>query len=102
MTGEADMAKQGRKAALKRSTAPTPPKRSTPPAPPKLPNLSKEKLRALVEQVTVPVEIAGELLGIGRSLAYEAIKNKELPAIKIGNRLSVPTAPLRAMLHIEK
>ena len=67
----------------------------------KLPRLSKAVIRALTEQVTVPVEVAGEALGIGRSLAYAAIRNGELPAIKIGRRVSVPTAPLRKMLHIE-
>lgn len=65
-----------------------------------MPRLSKAVLRALTEEVTVPVEVAGEALGIGRSLAYTAIKNGEIPAIRIGRRLTVPTAPLRALLHL--
>jgi hypothetical protein len=67
-----------------------------------MPRLSKAVLRALTEEITVPVEVAGKALGIGRSLAYTAIKNQEIPAIRIGNRLTVPTALLRKMLGIEK
>jgi hypothetical protein len=67
----------------------------------KLPKLSKAVKRALTEEVTVPVEVAGEVLGIGRSLAYAAIRSGELPAIKIGNRLTVPTVALRRMLLLE-
>jgi hypothetical protein len=67
-----------------------------------MPRLSKAVLRALTEEITVPVEVAGKALGIGRSLAYTTIKNQEIPAIRIGNRLTVPTAPLRKMLGIEK
>ena len=59
-------------------------------------------LRALVEEVSVPVEVAGEALGIGRCSAYTAIKNGEIPHIRIGRRIAVPTAPIRRMLGIDE
>jgi excisionase family DNA binding protein len=46
--------------------------------------------------LTVPE--AAELLRIGRSAAYEAIRRGEIPAIQIGRKLRVPTAKLLAML----
>jgi excisionase family DNA binding protein len=57
--------------------------------------------RALIEEVSVSVEVAGQALGIKRSSAYAAIRNKELPFIKIGRRIAVPTAAIRRMLQIE-
>jgi hypothetical protein len=94
-----------RAASLKRSAGMPPRVKCTkprePPEPP-YPCPNDELLRMLIEQLAVPVEVAGEALGIGRSLAYTAIRNGELPFIRIGRRLTVPTAPLRAMLQIEK
>jgi len=49
----------------------------------------------------VTVEDAGRALGLGRSLAYEAVKTGEIPSIKIGGRITVPTAPLRKMLGLD-
>jgi excisionase family DNA binding protein len=56
--------------------------------------------RALTEEVSVSVEVAGQALGIKRTSAYEAIRNNQLPAIKIGRRVSVPTAVLRKLLQM--
>lgn len=63
--------------------------------------IRKALARALTEEVSVPVEVAGEALGVGRSSAYSAIKNGELPYVRIGRRIAVPTAALRKMLQIE-
>jgi excisionase family DNA binding protein len=38
------------------------------------------------------------LLGISRSAAYRAVARGEIPTIRIGRRLLVPTAKLYAML----
>jgi predicted DNA-binding transcriptional regulator AlpA len=65
--------------------------------------MSKEGLalmRALKEEPSVSVELAGKALGIQRSSAYAAIKSGELPHIKIGRRIAVPTAWLRSKLQI--
>jgi hypothetical protein len=62
----------------------------------------KKALRqVLTEEVSVPVEVAGRALGIRRPSAYNAIRSGELPHIKIGHRIAVPTAWLRRQLQIE-
>ena len=50
------------------------------------------------ERQTYTVEQAAELLGIGRNTAYEAVRRREIPTIKIGRRLLVPRAALERML----
>jgi excisionase family DNA binding protein len=50
---------------------------------------------------TVSVEQAGEWLGLGRSSAYEAARRGELPVLKFGRALRVPTARLRVMLGLD-
>jgi excisionase family DNA binding protein len=48
------------------------------------------------------VEEAGEMLGISRRSAYRAAANGELPALRIGRRLLVPTAQLLDLLGISR
>ena len=50
------------------------------------------------EEPTVTVERAGQVLGISRGSAYEAARTGELPTIRLGRRLVVPTARLLEML----
>ncbi len=50
------------------------------------------------EEPTVTVERAGQIVGVSRSSAYEAVRNGAIPSIRIGRRLVVPTASLRLML----
>ena len=47
---------------------------------------------------TVTVEEAGRLLGISRSLAYDAARRGELPTLRIGRRLVVPVAAIDRLL----
>ena len=49
-------------------------------------------------RATLTVEQAGELLGISRGLAYEAVRRGEIPSVRIGRRILVPAAALRALL----
>jgi excisionase family DNA binding protein len=58
-----------------------------------LPNPSKEP--------TISVERAGLLLGISRGSAYEAVRRGEVPSIRIGHRVVVPTAALLRLLGID-
>jgi excisionase family DNA binding protein len=46
------------------------------------------------------VEDAGRLLGISRTAAYNAAKAGDIPTIRIGGRVLVPTARLRELLGI--
>ena len=42
------------------------------------------------KKITVSVEEMADMLGISRSVAYQLIKEKDFPVIKIGSRLVVP------------
>jgi excisionase family DNA binding protein len=53
---------------------------------------------ATVTRATTTVVEAAKRLGIGRNQAYEAAKRGEIPTIKIGKRILVPTAALERML----
>jgi len=44
------------------------------------------------------VEEAGEILGLSRPSAYEAVSRGDIPSIKIGRRKIVPRAALERML----
>ena len=50
---------------------------------------------------TVTVERAGALLGISRGSAYAAAAAGDIPTIRVGRRLLVPTAALRRMLAVD-
>lgn len=50
---------------------------------------------------TISVAKAAALLGISRNAAYQAIAVGELPALRLGRRLLVPTARLAAMLGVD-
>ena len=51
---------------------------------------------------TTTVPIAGALLGLSRNKAYQAAAKGEIPTLRFGKRLVVPTAPLRRMLGLEE
>ena len=44
------------------------------------------------KEPTISVEHAGRLMGVGRSAAYIGAKNGEIPVVRIGRLLRVPTA----------
>lgn len=51
---------------------------------------------------TISVAQAAELLGIGKNAAYQAAAAGQLPVLRLGRRLLVPTARLRQMLGVEE
>jgi excisionase family DNA binding protein len=53
-------------------------------------------------RATITVEEAAELLGVARGTAYAAARAGQLPTIKLGRRVIVPTARLLALLGIEQ
>jgi hypothetical protein len=61
-----------------------------------------DKLRKALAGLTVKVEVAGQALGVGRNAAYAAAKRGDIPTIRIGGAIRVPTAPLRRMLGLEQ
>ena len=58
----------------------------------------------MADKLTVTVEDAARMLGIGRSLAYEAARTNTfpVPVIKVGGRYLIPRAPLEALLRGEQ
>ena len=50
------------------------------------------------ERLTVSIEEAAHLCGIGRGLAYELARTGRLPVVRLGRCLVVPRAQLEAML----
>lgn len=54
------------------------------------------------EKPTLPVwPDTGLILGLSKASAYEAAHRGEIPTIRIGRRLLVPTAALRRMLKLD-
>ncbi|MGH2975583.1 MAG: helix-turn-helix domain-containing protein [Solirubrobacterales bacterium] len=51
--------------------------------------------------LTYTVEQAAEVLQIGRTAAYEAVRRGEIPSIRIGRSLRVPRQRLLALLDPE-
>jgi excisionase family DNA binding protein len=49
-------------------------------------------------KATCSVPEAGAILGIGRGLAYQAVRDGTIPALRIGRRWVVPVGALTAML----
>ncbi len=54
------------------------------------------------DKLTLSVEEAAKLLGIGRNLCYDRVKTGEIPIIKIGRRLLVPRRALEKLLEEPK
>ena len=51
------------------------------------------------DKLTLSVEEAAKVLGIGRNLCYDRVKTGEIPIIKIGRRLLVPRRALEKLLE---
>jgi excisionase family DNA binding protein len=50
------------------------------------------------DRLVLTVTEAAQLLKIGRSCAYEAVRNGQLPVIRMGRRILVPRAALERLL----
>ncbi|MFE3959292.1 helix-turn-helix domain-containing protein [Nocardia sp. NPDC059091] len=59
-----------------------------------------EALRRLLVEPTVSIPDAARLLGIGRSTVYAAVKSGELPAIRVGHRVRIPSKWIREALRV--
>ena len=51
-----------------------------------------------MDRLTISVDEAARMLGIGRTLAYEAVRAGELPAVRIGSRWLIVLAALEELL----
>jgi excisionase family DNA binding protein len=52
-----------------------------------------------LDRLTLTVEEAGKLLGIGRALAYRMARTDRLPTVRFGNRIVVPKKAIETMLE---
>jgi excisionase family DNA binding protein len=57
-------------------------------------------LDALEGRLTVTVEEAAGILGMGRSAAYEAIRRGEIPSRRLGRRIVIPVPLLLEWLGV--
>jgi hypothetical protein len=61
-----------------------------------------EELKALLSRATVSIPEAGRVcFGLARQASYAAAKKGDIPTIKVGGSLFVPTTALRKKLGIE-
>lgn len=51
---------------------------------------------------TLTVEEAAQVLGIGRTLAFEMARRGDLPTLRLGRRLVVPHAALMRLLDVHQ
>lgn len=58
-------------------------------------------VESLRESPTQSVEVAAKALGVSRAYAYQLARTGDLPTIKVGSRIRVPTAALLRLLSVE-
>lgn len=59
------------------------------------------KRAASPKALTISVEEAATLLGVGRNQAYEAARHGQIPSIRVGGRILIPRAALERLLSGE-
>lgn len=57
-----------------------------------------EVSRHWTDRDTLTMSEAAEILGLGRTAAYEAARRQEIPVLRIGGRMVVPVPLLKALL----
>jgi excisionase family DNA binding protein len=57
------------------------------------------QLDQLAGRATITIEQTAQLLGLGRTAAYDAARRGELPTRRLGRRLLVPVPALLAWLE---
>ena len=50
---------------------------------------------------TISVDEFAAVAGISRSSAFAAVRNGEVPSIRFGKRIRIPTAAVRRMLELD-
>jgi excisionase family DNA binding protein len=54
------------------------------------------------DRPTMQVDAVAKALGLSRAAAYNAIQTGEIPSLRIGRRIVVPTAAVRRMLQLDR
>ena len=63
-------------------------------------DIAQADFAELMREATVDVETTGRLLKLSRNTTYKALRNGEIPSVRVGAQYRVPTAKLRAMLGV--
>lgn len=50
------------------------------------------------ERLTISVDEAARVLGIGRSLCYDMVREGKIPSLRFGNRIVIPRHALERLL----
>ena len=56
-------------------------------------------MKAKSTRLTMTVPEVAKVLGIGKNQAYEAVRRGDIPCIRIGKRILVPTRALERLLQ---
>lgn len=59
-------------------------------------------LAKLADEATITVEQTAQLLGLGRTAAYEAARRGEFPTRRLGRRIVVPVPALLEWLGVPR
>jgi excisionase family DNA binding protein len=59
----------------------------------------KPEFEEILSEPTISVPEAGRVLGLARNGAYEAAKRGEIPTVRLGHKIRVPTALLKKMIE---
>jgi hypothetical protein len=59
-----------------------------------------DDIRKILARPTCTVGEFGKIFGLSKNPAYEAVKRGDVPSIRMGRLIRVPTAPLRAKLGL--
>ncbi len=59
------------------------------------------QIAQIADRATISIEQTAELLGLGRTAAYDAARRGELPTRRLGRRLLVPVPALLTWLEAD-
>lgn len=62
--------------------------------------MTTQELNSELSKMTISVPVAGKVLGLSKDAAYDAARTGELPTLRFGRRVLVPTNKLREMLGL--
>ena len=63
--------------------------------------LTADEIGAFLKYPTITVETVGQIFGLSRASTYDRIRSGDIPSIRMGKRIMVPTAPLRKQLGMD-
>jgi hypothetical protein len=64
--------------------------------------MMRDDIKEILARPTITVEQFGRIFGLSKNPAYEAVKRGDVPSIRMGRLIRVPTKPLRVKLGLEE